>query len=226
MDHFRLRIWKEENLNKSLFDVKVLKVPHLEYPNDALFKPLKDYTGNKVVNYKAIRKWFLDRKANKGFDRGRILAMQLFIKYCKMYIDGSGSNIYIQASCCAEQKKSSEYKIKIKITKLQSSHEITQANCSSPAGIGWSAACKHIGALCFSLEHFSVTGNDQEYVSCTSQQMCWNKPSEGRCVDVMSIFDITEQDRNDFIIDQAATDALVNCLINTNINCALINSGK
>lgn len=97
----------------------------------------------------------MPRGANKGVLKGRILAMQRFIKYTKVFV--TNNYVYIMANCCAEQRKTQEYGIKMVIRKNPNIN-IHQANCLCPAGSGWSAACKHIAALCFSLEYFSVTG--------------------------------------------------------------------
>lgn len=74
------------------------------------------------------------------------------------------NHYYIKAKCCAEQKKTQEYELKVVITQKGTTFYINQGSCSCPAGAGWSAACKHIGALCFSLEFFSVTGNVCTYI--------------------------------------------------------------
>ncbi|XP_031330135.1 uncharacterized protein LOC116163977 [Photinus pyralis] len=219
----RLSTWKEHGLEKTLFEVDLMKcVPSEEFPTSALFKPLNTYSGTALISYDAIHKWFSDRRALKGMQKGRILAIKLFIKYSKTYIDGN--KYYLQCKCCVEQRKTFEYNVKIKVVQHQSTFEIAQCQCTCPAGTGWSAACKHIGAFCFSLEYFSISGNTQEYVSCTSQPMEWNKPIVGRGIDVMSIFEITGRQRNSYTIRES--DPLVNNLINNNISCPLTNKRK
>lgn len=64
----------------------------------------------------------------------------------------------MKAHCCAEQKKNYEYKVQLVIIKTNLKNGIYQANCECPAGTGWSAACKHVAALCYSLEYFSISG--------------------------------------------------------------------
>ncbi|KAK4882287.1 hypothetical protein RN001_005606 [Aquatica leii] len=172
----RLNTWKSNNLKETLFPVNVVTVSEPEdYPSDNYFKPLNLSGDIKLLNFEAIQCWFLLRKAKKGMQRGRILAMKLFIKYTKIYQIGNFS--YLKGKCCAEQKKTMEYNVQIKITNInKNKYQINQCNCTCPAGTGWSAACKHVGAFCFSLEHFSITGKPQEYVSCTAQAVQWNKP--------------------------------------------------
>lgn len=107
------------------------------------------------MNYGAIEKWFNARGASKGMRRGRVLAMKKFVKFTRIF--HTDENIYVRASCCAEMKRTQEYRVKI-VIKTGRSCEILQCTCSCPAGSGWSAACKHLGAVSFSLEYFSITG--------------------------------------------------------------------
>lgn len=152
---------------------------------EAGFQPLSQFAGQKLLNHSAIDKWFIERQANKGKERGRILAMKLFIKYtqvltkllkpyigrlvnsfilllCEAYtflqVLVANDHYFVKANCCAEQKKTEEYQIKMVIRQGENLLCIIQCLCSCPAGSGWSAACKHVGALCFSIEFFSVTG--------------------------------------------------------------------
>ncbi|XP_050513297.1 uncharacterized protein LOC114327559 [Diabrotica virgifera virgifera] len=157
--------------------------------------------------------------AKKGKEKGRILAMQLFIKYTQIAEDKD--LLFILSKCCAEQKKTADYNLEMVIRKNKL--EICQSSCSCPAGTGYSAACKHIGALCFSLEHFSITGKVQELVSCTSESKTWNKPP-GRGITHMSIFQINNVEKTNVSQSQAYTDHIINSLINRNIFCNLTNS--
>ncbi|KAF5289475.1 hypothetical protein FQR65_LT11849 [Abscondita terminalis] len=220
----RLNTWTRYNLNKTLFNATVAPTIETteEFPPEILFKPLRVCSGIKLITFKCIQTWFLERHAKKGMQKGRILAMKLFIKYTK--INKNGNTFYLKGKCCAEQKKTLEYNVRMMITKtVGNEYCIKQCNCTCPAGTGWSAACKHIGAFCFSLEYFSETGKLQEYVSCTSEAMLWNKPT-GRGVDIMSIFEITGQQKQNVAINENCT--FVNQLINNNICCPFTNSRK
>lgn len=46
-----------------------------------------------------------------------------------------------------------------------------------------------------------LSGKVQEYISCTSEAMMWNKPL-GRGVDYMSIFEIIKQEKPNFSHNQ------------------------
>lgn len=118
------------------------------------YQPLVHFKGQTLMTYKSINEYFEANLAKKGKEKGRILAIKLFIKYTKVIIEDC--KYFIMSRCCAEQKKSVEYEMKILIT--EKSCKILQASCSCPAGTGFFAACKHIGALCFSLEYFSISG--------------------------------------------------------------------
>lgn len=156
--NFSLAVWKEKGLNRTLFKTKIVNVGvPKEFPDNSCFKPLNFFKNLKFIDYESIDKWFLARNAKKGKEKGRILSMKLFIKCTQ--VARSGNLYFIKGKCCAEQKKSFEYKVQIIISKHErQKSEILQCSCSCPAGAGVSAACKHIGAMCFSLESFCITG--------------------------------------------------------------------
>lgn len=147
-------LWKEKKLDESLFQVQPMKLINPQLFPIENYQPLVQFKGQTIMTYKIIDEYFELNLAKKGKEKGRILAIKLFIKYTKVCIkDGK---YFIISRCCAEQKKTVEYEMKIII--MQNSCKIVQATCSCPAGAGFFAACKHIGALCFSLEYFSISG--------------------------------------------------------------------
>ena len=56
---------------------------------------------------------------------------------------------YIKCVCLPEMKKDKSYNINITLDRFG---DITQANCSCPAGTGPCGSCKHISALCYALD--------------------------------------------------------------------------
>ncbi|KAK9687370.1 hypothetical protein QE152_g36509 [Popillia japonica] len=106
--------------------------------------------------------------------------MKLFAKYTKAYQDGN--TWFILATVAAEQRKNAEYKVSLVLeNKL-----IYQANYTCPAGFGWSPACKHIAAICYSLEYFSITDSPQTWHvprgSALPRHALENNPDEGKYV--------------------------------------------
>lgn len=123
------------------------------FPEEKHFKPLIECGKLNIISKKNINQWFAERHANKGLEKGRLLAIKLFVKYTKCC--ESMGMFFITAVCSAEQKKHTDYSIKM----LCKAQAIQQATCTCPAGTGFSAACKHVSAVCFSLEHYTLTGN-------------------------------------------------------------------
>lgn len=66
-------------------------------------------------------------------------------------------NIFFIALCSAEMKTSTDYEVKLGIN--CQSREILKAQCQCPAGVGPAAACKHVSAVLYGVEHYIVTGN-------------------------------------------------------------------
>ena len=56
------------------------------------------------------------------------------------------------------------------------SSDIVAANNGCPAGKGPCASCKHIGAMCFTLEEFIHFEHLPEFLTCTDQLQQWNRP--------------------------------------------------
>ena len=69
----------------------------------------------------------------------------------------------IQAKCVPEMRKDRIHKL-ILFLDVETS-DIVAAECGCPAGRGPYASCKHIGALCYSLEEFSRFGHLPEFLA-------------------------------------------------------------
>ena len=94
---------------------------------------------------------------------------------------------YIKCVCLPEMKKDKLYNINIMLDRFG---DITQANCSCPAGTGPCGSCKHISALCYALEEFCRIKKIKSPESCTSQLQRWNQPRK-RKLDACDVSDIT-----------------------------------
>ena len=96
-------------------------------------------------------------------------------------IKSSGGACFIKADCLPEMKKDRKYAVSVKIDK--ESCDVKEATCSCPAGRGPLGSCKHIAALCFSLENFVKT-RDVSLVlgeeACTAALQKWNQPRKRR----------------------------------------------
>ena len=100
-------------------------------------------------NLASIDLYFNERMARKGNEKGRKLFMCEFIKNCRF--NQTGNDIYFLATCCAEMKKTVEYDVNVHVN----SGECLMVSLS---GIGPGAACKHISALLYAIEYYSITG--------------------------------------------------------------------
>ena len=94
--------------------------------------------------------------------------------------NGSGA-CFVKAECLPEMKKDRKYVVYVKINK--ESCDVNEATCSCPAGRGPLGSCKHIAALCFSLENFVKTRDVSLALgegACTAALQKWNQPRKRR----------------------------------------------
>ena len=71
-------------------------------------------------------------------------------------------------------KKNMTYTVHLVIEKT--SADIPYAECGCAARLGPAGSCKHIAAMCYTLEDFSRIRQLRDHVSCTSQLQQWNQP--------------------------------------------------
>lgn len=64
-------------------------------------------------------------------------------------------------------------------------------------------------------------GKLQEYISCTSMPVTWNKPTVGRDVGCMSVYQILNRPKPLEQVDMNFTADVINKLINAGIDCPL-----
>lgn len=104
------------------------------------------------VSLTSITNYFEERLAEASQKRGRILGLNKFASDVFVWVDSL--DIFIRSKCCAEMRKKVQYDVKIHIH----GSFINGTSCSCPAGLGWSAACKHVAAVLYILEHYAITG--------------------------------------------------------------------
>ncbi|KAJ6649017.1 hypothetical protein Bhyg_04249 [Pseudolycoriella hygida] len=170
----RLQVWNEYDLSRTLFDVNVTPALDTNDFPSVDHKPLEKLQPQilKWLSPKSIDLYFSERMASKGYDDGRKLFMCNFlkdVKFAKME-----NNLYISALCSAQMKKSIDYVIRLHLNTNECA--IVKSQCKCPAGVGPSAACKHVSAVLFGLEYYAVTGNVKQNESCTGKLQQWHKP--------------------------------------------------
>lgn len=139
-------------------------------------KDLKTYSFAKFKHFtlKSIDDWFGDKFATSGSQmKGRKMALTNFVQSILCTINDS--NICAKARCFAEKTVHKTYTVLFIIEKV--SGILQQCSCTCPAGAGFLAACKHVSAILYALEHYSQTGKSIERTSCTSQLQMWHVPS-------------------------------------------------
>lgn len=153
---YRLKVWTENNLDRTLFEVVILTGDNSKFPN-VQYEPLEKLSTKSLewISQRIIDMYFDDRKAQKGNTHGRRLFMSEFLKNCRFHKDGD--NTYFLGMCSAEMKRSVDYEVKLHINTREC--EIIKAECQCPAGKGPNAACKHVSALLCGIEYYAVTCN-------------------------------------------------------------------
>ena len=92
----------------------------------------------------------------------------------KIEVASDTNSIYLRATCLPEMRKDRIYKISLELNK-QSNH-IIAAGCGCPAGKAPTASCKHIAALCYTLDKFCKHNELPVFLTCTDQLQSWNQP--------------------------------------------------
>ena len=93
----------------------------------------------------------------------------------------SNGDCLLKASCLPEMKKDKKYTVSVTINHQSTS--IIEATCCCPAGCGPHGSCKHIAALCFSIESFVRARDislDLGEEACTAALQKWNQPRKRR----------------------------------------------
>ena len=107
--------------------------------------------------------------------------------FFNIYTKTQDNSYLIKCACLPEMKKDRLYKINVV---LDSSGDVTEASYDCAAGVGPHGSCKHISALCYTLEDYSKVKSLQSPVSCTSQLQQWNQPRK-RKLEPCNVADIS-----------------------------------
>lgn len=169
----------------------------------------------------SISAWFSSRLASASQKHGRNLFLATFIK-C---MEGSSSDgkLFISAICAAETRRSEEYKVKLLLKGVPHSPSIAQATCECAAGEGWSAACKHVAAVCYTVEHYRGTGVLLQLTSKTQQQQTWHRPPKGRQASHMTAAQLAKGACQDVPIQRQLTmNEVVMAAINSRLSPSLL----
>lgn len=138
--------WKTHQLNRTLFDIPNLSsaggkenFPNLKYESmEKLVCKVLDW-----LNPTLIKNYFEERLAAKEHENGRKLFMCGFLKSLYQFV--VTDDIFIFRKCSAEQRKSTDYEIKVHLNCKE--RKIVKTCCGCPGGIGPNGACKHIGIV-------------------------------------------------------------------------------
>ena len=199
---------KDEKKNSTKSDLVCLQFPNT--PTDG-WQPLKEafigkdshegfsFTNAQIINYFVVRT-AVDGKPAADMKAINSSAMNLFrcghiqdIRVC------CEKCMVIQAKCVPEMRKDRIYKL-ILFLDVETS-DIVAAECGCPAGRGPYASCKHIGALCYSLEEFSRFGHLPEFLTCTDQLQQWNRPRPKK-LDIIPVANLTAR-RSELLIKES-----------------------
>ena len=149
-------------------------------PNDGWIDIKKAYlafTNAQIISY------FVTRTVDDGLPAADFKSINN--SACSLYRCGhvqkievchrfSSNILLIRANCLPEMKKDRLYKLVMQLNR--NSYEIAHAQCCCPAGCGPKASCKHIAALCYTLEEFSRPRQLPDFSSCTDRLQTWNQP--------------------------------------------------
>ncbi len=202
-------------------------VPELPESTSDLFPPslgpfdLIDKAELNHFDLDTISAWFSQRLACASQKHGRNLFLATFVK-C---LEGTAAHgkLFLSALCAAETRRNEEYKVRVLINGIPHSPNITQATCECAAGEGWTAACKHIAAVCYAVEHYRGTGVLMQLVSKTQQEQTWHRPPKGRQAPYMTAAQIAGGVRTDVPTKLTLTmDAVVMAAINSRLTPSLL----
>lgn len=105
------------------------------------------------VSVSLITEWFITKFAKSSLDKGLRLAQHNFIVKIHGKINDTG-DILIAGTCYAEMTRHKTYTQKI----VFRNEFVNSSNCDCVAGAGNEAACKHVSAIMFGLQHYGSTG--------------------------------------------------------------------
>lgn len=142
------------------------------------------------------------------------MALNSFVKTIHCYISPTNGFVYIKGMCYAEKTKHKVYCVCLLVDQTG---VIIQCNCLCPAGSGFAAACKHVSAILYGIEHYALTGKSLECSSCTSKLQTWHVPTCKKSSNILFLNDFFPQGNISSIDVNNQTDKLVNNFMNRKI---------
>lgn len=213
-----------------MFKVDFVVEDKENFPKNVVFEPLELMNKSKLEWFTpaTIVYYFDERSAAKGHKQGRKLFLCDFLKNVTHH--ANDGDIYISGKCSAETKKNKDYRVAAHLN--VSNRTICKAECECVAGKGPNAACKHVGALMYGLEHYAVTGTFSNFIvttssskilflgnvkqneTCTDLQQKWHKPSRaGRNLDKVSVDELVTSRKERLPFSVAVSNYWFNSLI-------------
>ena len=204
---------KEERKKSTKSDLMCSQLPNI--PTDG-WQSLKEafigkaphevfsFTNAEIINYFVVRT-AVDGKPADDMKAINSSAMNLFrcghIQDIRVCCD---NYMFIQAKCLPEMRKDRLYKLLLFLD-LETS-DIVAAECDCPAERGPYASCKHIGAICYSLEEFSRFGHLPEFLTCTDRLQQWNRPRPKK-LDIIPVANLTSR-RSELLIKESKSTSI------------------
>lgn len=216
---FRLKVWEDENLARKLVTpVSLPPTAHCDYP-EAETIPLQQCNNKDLegISMTSINEWFTARQATASLKKGRQLFHEKFLKCTETF--KMTNMVYIKSMCSAQTSKNVDYLVQTLVHKK----DIIQASCQCAAGAGLNAACKHLAALFYCIEHYQGCGIVHEAISRTNTAQQWKMPPKGKKPDPMTSFEIGKGGKPNMEKESVITmDILQNIMIQNNVNSPLL----
>lgn len=151
--------WEEKKLNRQLFSIDSIPPESNEaIPDQTKFDAISISLSKREVSafdLDCIGRWFQRRSAQAGQKKGRSLFLNKFLKH--VVVAKRGMELFFKCLCSAQTKTSVDYCVMLHAS-MGEEPGIRQASCQCAAGMGMSAACKHVSALAHLIEHYGITG--------------------------------------------------------------------
>lgn len=159
-----VQIMSNHPVTQEWVDIKSAKLPEFTMENMSVYFVSRLVSDGKAANdYKNLKK-----KAYPLFKAGHI--QSILVSY-------QNDQYIVKCICLPEMKKDILYKVELTI---DSTDDITGADCGCPADAKPNGSCKHISALCYAIEKFGKVRKLREPESCTSRLQEWNQPRKRR----------------------------------------------
>ena len=146
---------------------------------------------HKSFSVAAIVRYFIVRQASDGLpcddtrnlDESYGLYARKYVREGEISAQDDGKTLFVRMKCRATMKTNVRYSLKsaFRRSDVGEPMSLLTAECTCPAGVA-PATCKHVGAMCYGMEHLCREGVFEGVTSCTDQLQHWNKPPSTRAV--------------------------------------------